>query len=474
MSTSETVRVQRLFEGSATPSKMHHLSISTDNPLTEAFIIDGSLELVARGQQKLDAELPEGTYLVKFRAGDSVTEQYVDLTKNLNVKPEISPVPSTSIPTRQDGGWTEAERKSAVDFVARHKLAVVIRDPDAKITPSDDVSIRSIDGKRILARLKSKQSGKGTSRNSSDQWESMTGSPVVGLGGPAEPGPYLLRVATPGIGTHETTIWVAPNYLTRVYLTRAVASAWGKKRKTAHLGTSSVHLVASDGEDGREAELTEVMRSALSAERSLLQSDEIVMALHGKTHHPMLGLLAAHCLHIRLQNPEANPLKDKQATVGLMRIAIQNLAGLLPGSPDVGALARFYDVDIGDVDFGVPPMLHQSWSLIAPGADKAMIPSDTYACRIGPAVTAHRPWLIWETTKLLETKPAGRRKSYIWDLIQLEKQLRKQPSASPVKQILEPVSMGYFQSPEDLAKSMKMPASSLEESVMQKASLKAR
>ncbi len=467
MSTSEHARVQRLFESSATPAKKHHLSITTDNPLTEAFIIDGSLELVARGQQTLEAELPEGTYLVKFRSGDNVTEQYVDLMKDLNVKPEVSPVPSSSTPLRQEGGWTAAERKSAVEFASRHKLAVVIRDPDVKITPSDDVSIRSIDGSHIFARLRSRkpQSAKSSPRKSPDGWESMTGKPVVGLGGPAEPGPYLLRVVTPGIGTFETTIWVAPDYLTRVYLTRALASAWQKKKKTAHLGTCSVHLVRTDADDVREAELTEVMRSALGAERTLIQSDEIVSALYGKTNHPMLGLLAAHCLHIRLQRPGANPLKDDNATVELMKIAIRNLADILPGSPDVGALARFYEVDIGEVNFGTPPMLYQSWSIIAPGADKDLIPPETYACRIGPAVTALRPWLIWETTKVLDAERSGNLRSYVWDFKKLQRQMRKYESPNQVAQALSPASLGQFDSVEELAKSMNMPTSSLEESV---------
>lgn len=467
MSKSEIKTVQRLFESSEAPSRKYHLNIATDNPLTETFIIDGSLELVGRGQQKLETELPEGTYLVKFRSGDNVTEQYVDLHKDMDVKPEVSPVTSSSTPLHREGGWTAAERRSALDFIAGHKLAVVIRDPSVKITPSDDVSVRSIDGQHVLARLRSKENraGRTSSRKDSDSWESMTNKPVVGLGGPAEPGAYLLRVATPGIGTFETTIWVAPGYLTRVYLTRAVASAWQKKKKTAHLGTCSIHLVRTDDEDVREAELTEVMRSALSAERTLLQSDEIVSALHGKSDHPMLGLLAAHCLHIRLQKPDSNPLKDDKATVELMQIAIRNLARILPGSPDVGSLARFYGVEIGEVNFGIPPMLYQSWSLIAPGADKNLIPPETYACRIGPAVTALRPWLIWETTKLLGATSTAGQKIYAWDFKKLQRKLRKLTSPNQLAQTLEPTSLGQFDSVEELAKSMNMPTSSLEESV---------
>lgn len=470
MSSSEKDKVMRLFASTPDNTPTHQLKIETGHPLVEAFVINGSLELVAQGQNTIDKELPEGTYQVKFRAGNSVTEQWVELTQDRNILPETIPVPDSSMPS--ENTWSDKEREVSEQFIVRHKLAVIIRDPEHEITPSDKVSIRSLEGDVLVQTRNERPNAPG--------WEVLTDSPVVGLGGPAEPGPYLLRVSTPDIGTYEMIIWVNPNYKTRVYLTRKYAAAWKIKRRTPHLGSATVHMVLRDDLDPksrRRSELAEIIFTALQEERSLLISEEIIEALQGKCENVMLGLLVAHMLHIHIKNSSASTqseeeIKEIESLRQSLKSAILNLDKLIPGCPDVGALGIAYGVDLQDINYGIPPMLAQSWTIIAAAEKSLLVPIGSYASRISPALTAVRPWLVWRTNQLLRPSVVDNNLmgNEMENLYELQDQIKNEgPVASNyLSNLLATTNLDQYKTVQELAQSIGFPSCSLKGFITQK------
>lgn len=469
MSESDDNSVTRLFD-SATfferPS--HQLKIETGHPLIETFVINGALDLVAHGQDSLVKELPEGTYQVKFRAGNAITEQWVNLTEDTEIAPESIPVADSSLPSKES--WSEREREATEKFVAAHNLAVIIRDPEHEITPSDQVSVRSLTGE-IYVQTRSDSSNK-------PGWVTLINAPILGLGGLAEPGAYLLRVSTPEIGTYEMTLWVSQRFKTRVYLTRKFAASWKKRRRTPHLGSATIHVVANDDsspENQRRSELTEIIIAAIKEDRLLQMNDDIMMqTLTDKAQHPMLGLLAAHMLHAQIKNEIGLPGEDKERMEikklrQTMISAIKNLSYLFPGCPDVGILGLVYGVKLSGIDYGIPPMLVQSWNMIATAENGQLVPKGSYAARIAPALTSERPWLIWRTNQLLPAKLETKEPMEMEALLNLLVELKNSDVAmpNPLAQQIVNSPLNQFRSFQDIAEVLGVPTSSIDASIAQ-------
>lgn len=469
MSESDDNSVPRLFDTETffeRPS--HQLTIETGHPLIETFVINGALDLVAHGQDSLVKELPEGTYQVKFRAGNAITEQWVNLTEDTEIVPESLPVPDSSLPSEES--WSELERESAEQFVAAHNLAVIIRDPEHEITPSDQVSVRSLTGE-VYVQTRSDSSNK-------PGWVTLMNAPILGLGGLAETGAYLLRVSTPEIGTYEMTLWVSRFFKTRVYLTRKFASSWKKRRRTPHLGSATIHVVANDEpspENQRRAELTEIISAAIQEDRLLQMNDDIMtQALNDKAEHPMLGLLATHMLHAIIKNQivllggaeETMEIKNLRQT---MISAIKNLSYLFPGCPDVGILGLVYGVELRGIDYGIPPLLVQSWNMIATAENGQLVPTGSYAARIAPALTSERPWLIWRTNQLLPAKVETKEPIEIEALSNLLAELKNSGVDMPnsLAQQIVNSPLNQFRSFQDMAEVLRVPTSSIDASIAQ-------
>ncbi|WP_445368187.1 hypothetical protein ACH5Y9_01085 [Methylomonas sp. BW4-1] len=468
MSISDDKSVTRLFNSTSVNKPRHQLKIETGNPLMEAFVINGALDLVAQGQDSLVEELPEGTYQVKFRAGNAITEQWVNLSGDLEISPESIPVPDSSLPSEDN--WSNQELEAAQQFIAPHNLAVIIRDPEHEITPSDQVSIRSLTGE-IFVQTR-------IDRSCKPGWVTLTNAPVLGLGGSAEPGAYLLRVSTPEIGTYEMIIWVSSRFKTRVYLTRKFASSWKKRRRTPHLGSATIHMVANDSpspDNERRSELTEIILAAHREDRLLqLSNDFILQALSVKTEHPMLGLFAAHMLHIQIKNkissvPEGEDSDEIIQMRQTMMLAINNLNNLIPGCPDIGILGLAYGLELSGIDYSIPPMLVQSWNIMATAENGRLVPKGSYASRISGALTIERPWLIWRTNQMLPANLENIESMEIESLLNVRKYFKssgKTISNSLAQQIID-TPLSQYQSFQDLAQVLGVPESSVETSIAQ-------
>jgi hypothetical protein len=189
----------------------------------------------------------------------------------------------------------------------------------------------------------------------------------------------------------------------------------------------------------------------------------------------MLGLLGAYGLHMRLQSLadrkqsgttlSADEASEYESSMGLMKRVITNLDKLLPRSADVGALGIHYGVELRNIDYSTPPMLYHSWSLIAPGASKSMIPADSYASRIAPGLTSMRPWLIWKTAQML--KPAGKLRIpvKVRDVMLLQRSRKRAPAPDQITEAIVSTPISGFTSIQALAKSIGIPTSTLEASI---------
>ena len=124
--------------------------------------------------------------------------------------------------------------------------------------------------------------------------------------------------------------------------------------------------------------------------------------MSGKVLCPTAGLLAGHLLRLRYEDAKAKAEPAAEKLKALLLEVIQNMSRLMPGSPDVGALALSQGVST-DADFGVPPMLFHSWAILNE-QEKSPIPRGSYANRIRPAVVATRPWLLWNQSLMTKRK----------------------------------------------------------------------
>ena len=419
MSKFDSLPVTRLFtqaaEATATPRPTtdYSLKVDTGSSLAEAFVIDGGFNMVARGQGKLDVRLPGGEYLVKYRTGDNTADQWITLDKDLDLAGDYAPVANSAAPIAESTGWSNDESMFAGQLRGQHNLSIVIRDRN-DIPAADDVRIRRTDGTTLAVLTDPAATG----------WTSRTESHVLGMGGNVAAGGYVVTVSTPGLRPYAMPVWVAPNCSTQVFMERRTLGSGGKNRRGPHLAGASILIAAANLDWPRVKHLmgmTDAAKSVLSYDRPIVPGDqEILDALDAKFSYPILGLLAAHLLRLKYQNLKAKG-GDASKTLTLLTTVVQNLATLMPGSPDVGALQLAVGVP-ASADFSVPPMLAHSWAILV-GPTVSVIPPGSYADRIRTAVCATQPWLIWNKSRMTkEETPANRGKRTI--IVDLPPELR--------------------------------------------------
>ena len=206
MSKFESLPAMRLFTqstgGAAAPRPVtdYSLKVDTGSSLAEAFVIDGSFNMVARGQGKLDIRLPGGEYLVKYRTGDNYAEQWITLDKDVELASSYAPVANSAAPIAESTGWSNEESMFAEQLRGQHNLSIVIRERN-DIPPADDVRIRRTDGTTLALLTDPTATG----------WTSRTESHVLGMGGNVTAGGYVVVVSTPGLRPYAMPVWVTPN-----------------------------------------------------------------------------------------------------------------------------------------------------------------------------------------------------------------------------------------------------------------------
>ena len=391
MSKFDSYPVKQLFMDRPAPApSSFSLHVDAGSSLSEVFIIDPAFNLVARGQGSLQAVLPKGEYLIKYRVGDNLKEEWVTLDADKTFSGGEAPLPPTAAPISERAGWSSADCAFA-ESLRQMPVSIVIRDP--KGTPSAfDVRVLDRDGNPI-ARLPDPPAG----------WTKGAASHAIGFGGGVAPGGYLLAVYTAGLRPYAIPLWVAPNCSTQVFMEQQQLDPRVKSRLGPHLASASIFIAktATTWEETRRlSQLIETAKSVLCYDRSILPTQtEIDEALDEKYLCPMLGLLAGHLLRLRYEELKGEPESVNAAEVlKELKTVVSNLNRLMPGSPDVGALELALG-QTSQADFGVPPMLAHSWAILEQSG-ASLIPIDSYADRIRGAICATRPWLVFNKSKM--------------------------------------------------------------------------
>ena len=447
MSGSDARPSRALFTEPSPPRPTHRLVVQAGNPMAEIFVADAHFNLVARGHDSLDVELPEGGYAVKVRLGERQREHWVQLDAD-RVETLAESTPPGGAPVRSRSSWDPEEREVVRELCAGTTLAVVVRDPEASVTVADQVSLRTVGG-RLCARL-------APQADAAPGWRIVLDRPAIGFGGDAEPGCYILRIRTPFIGSYEVAVWVAPGFHTRVLLSRGLVGSGTVKRHAPHFATAAVEVVRPGLPEDllrRLEEMTGIVRGTIANERPVLPFEDIAYAVEEEGQSPMLALLGAHLLRLIIDRaPSPDDASASQARSLLDRV-LPDLARLLPGWPDVGALLPVPAAS------GDPPMLRRSWAMIAPGASVSTIPPGSYASRIAPAVTTVRPWLVWRRSKMLPA--TGHSTVDVARFAAVKRTLEEGAPRTRLANFIRQTPIEAFDSVENLSGAWKIPVSSL-------------
>ena len=358
------------------------LTITTEDGAAEIFVLDGNLQLAARGIGRVGADLPPGIYKIKRRVAletqeDLLVHQAPGTAKRYPPLAFSSPAPLALTIEGSDGHAEAARRESRVVHVragAGSSIFVFARHWSAGDTPAgaDAAAGLRLDtaGGEPVADL-ARQSARGD--DGGGPWAACTSE--------VEPGTYRLSVTMPDGPAFAQALAAVPGWQTQVFL-RARTD-----EPRVDLGSSAIFVVRGTGFDpaSPDLRLVEIARQGLVNRRPVL-SDETRETLRSRLEQPWLGILAGHLF---LQ--EERPDRDLVAAV------VRNLRALLPvRHPDVEALALMAGLDT-EFRFSLPPMLRPSWNgvVAATGKRGELVPAGSPAAALFSKLTNQEPWLIW-------------------------------------------------------------------------------
>jgi hypothetical protein len=201
----------------------------------------------------------------------------------------------------------------------------------------------------------------------------------------APPGPYLLRFR--GTPAREMPIYLYQGWASQLFVTyHGRPLLEGASLMMAHFHWS-IEGFDSGSPLNRAVEMA---LAGLQHGREFMPQKLMKELLYGKFENPMLGLLGAHFL---LRRPNLH--------AGTVQIVLDNLANLLPGSPDVHALALIAARRLGQSwpigPFRWPPMLRAGLEAVfaASAEQPGLIPEDGSLERIAPQLYTDSPWSSW-------------------------------------------------------------------------------
>jgi hypothetical protein len=356
------------------------------DPGAEVFLLDGRLQVAARGVGGLQAVCRPGLYKLKLQTGQTINEELLVLEeghpfeKGFDALPIASAAPLAST-TRTHGYQTEGavaeSGKVHVSIGEGSKLFVFARDwtpqaapSDSQHNPAEGLVLRSTAGETLVDFEKQ------AVRNKRDD-------PCAACAVALAPGCYRLGVAISSDEIYEQTLVAAPGWRTDVFLLQRE----GPAGKRPDLAGASISMSRRErfSPDDPENRLTEVARLALVNQRPIL-GGPLRDILWGKYEDPMMGILGGHLI---LMQPEPN--------MNQLQEVVRNLRRLLTlPHPDVEALALAAGLDT-ESDFNVPPMLRRSWRLVveASATRRGLTPIGTLSSRIATRITQQDPWLVW-------------------------------------------------------------------------------
>lgn len=385
---------------------------------TEIFLVDASFQRLASAVGELRAEVKPGIYKARFRSGDTMADQLIEVPPRL--PPEQSEILVRGEPLRFASALPLPDTRTSHEY---HQAAWSHAwDPPDLLLGSGSLLF-------ILARDAEKMPGE---RSSHVPWQGLT---LCDLDGRVlldfaeaprrdadlayasaniqlDPGTYVLRVDTELNGILEMPVVTRPDWQTQVALrSRSISrhaptfgESPGVRRsrsvRRADLAGATV-LMSRPGyrsaPSGQQDRLTELARLGLIQGRATIRPEDLRTMLWAKFENPMLGIYGAHLL-----------LQDNERDMSLLHEVVGNLESMLGPHPDVAALrlplARHDGLTApADPRFDTPPMLARSWQLVVEASfeQPALVPANSFAASVATNLVSGNPWLIWRRTTAL-------------------------------------------------------------------------
>jgi hypothetical protein len=355
---------------------------------TEIFMVDSGLHRIASGVGILKQAVSPGIYKLRFRSGESQTDELIEVKPDMESLKIDGPVVQFSSAAPIDATLDDFEyhKKAAREIslsLAKKSpgsgggLFLFVRDllPDVGSEPWEGLSVHKTDGK-LLAKL--------------SDGECDTKQRFGGMSLEVDPGLYRIRVETGQLGTYEMFTAVLSGWQTQYFALVEDFSTPDAKVRRASLRSSAMHL-APMGEGfnphSEYARLAELFRIALQSGRNVLSGKDMIRFLKEKCNNPMLLIFGAHLL-IRLR-PIDHDLVDKVIRDFKQRFGIH---------PDVNALylRSGAGTPASDLAFPEPPMLRSSWDLIVRGSRRRMrlVPPESVSDIVAEGLLTTTPWLL--------------------------------------------------------------------------------
>lgn len=378
------------------------LSIRTEDPATEIFLLDDQFVVKAQGVGRLETQQEPGIYKIKLRAGYDNLEEVVFLQGPSFEKtyPPVtisSPIPLDHTRNLIKSHAEAADQQSRKVHVPHGKGSWIF------LFARDYPSSYGSDGPDLIAQNPAEGLGlmDTTCKMFVDfgaQSEKHQGeNPWAACSVEVNPGLYCLCLKTPRGEIMEQTVYAAKNCQTQIFVTQTVYEH--KHGSEHHEGAAepkkipdligAAMLISPERlfrSDNRYARVAELARLGLSNRRKVL-SDELRDMLRYKFEEPILGIYGAHLLLL-----EATPDLD------LFNEVINNLRKLLGNEhPDVEALSLAMGFDATSYVFRAPPMLRRSWPLVLRATVKrpGLVPIGSLASQVADCFLGVGPWLTW-------------------------------------------------------------------------------
>ncbi len=384
-------------------NKKNNLEVIASDPNAEVFLINSRFQRIAKGVGGLEVlDVSPGLYTLKYKIGNLFKEEgliiYPGTGKKFVQGPEMDI--STAVPLVNSSNAYEyhlhyaSEQSKIVHKTEGNggQLFLFVRDLDkrGRTNPSRGLSLYYPDGREIVDFT---EVGQSNFEKKEAAWSACT----IEL----DPGAYILKNRTGGIGTLEQIVIICDEWQTQIFMFRRSFGS-GKKGRRADMADASI-LMARKYEgfnpDREDLKWTEIAKKALMNDRSGVGS-ELKDMLWAKFENPMLGIYGAHLL-----------LKKEEFDSSLFETVIGNLLGLVGDHPDV--LSLKFQIDSrrnankisseSDLPiFNYPPMLQASWNLILKASVQypQIIPIDSFAAQVSLNTLNTCAWLIWRKTNV--------------------------------------------------------------------------
>ena len=303
------------------------IRLSSPGECTEIVVIDSCFKTVAYGLAEVDAVVPAGVYQLEYRAGPAVERKLVAIQSGTTYEeldihvgmPSAAPIDHTSTSHEAHQGIASELSRELAKTTGSCGLVVLVRNLRGNEALALDRG--AIAGARVADR-------DGRPLEGSGDWQFHDAEGWASWSATLDPGGYVLRTASSEELSHvqlEQSVWLCEGWQTLIFVPN---TADGPTFSGASIHMAPLHEAWTPWEDTQANLALEAALWGLRDGRSVVSTALVDLLLHSKHDNPMLGIVGLHAL---LLHPA-----DSSERVGRVLEALEDL---VPGHPDLGALA---------------------------------------------------------------------------------------------------------------------------------------